>query len=121
MLLMMKSGTKLCLSIKNIRWRSLWRHAYKADIAVGHNADQLIVIHDGKSGDMVFAHQLNGFADCIIGAYRYGVAYHSVFGLLYFGYFVSLCLYAHVFMNDAYAAASCHGNCHCGFRYRVQV
>ena len=107
-----------------------WRHdgghgqiqtRFKTQIAVGHDADNLAVLHHGQSRHFAFALRTfcQQFADEFVGRHGYGVFHNAAFVAFHLAHRQSLLLRRHIFVDDADAAFLCHGNCQTRFGNRI--
>ena len=92
---------------------------FKAQIAVGENADQLSVLGDGHAGDLVLAHDLKGVTDSVGGRHGDGVDDHAAFRTLHLVDFIGLLLDGQVAMNNPEAALLGERDRHVRFRHGV--
>ena len=74
---------------------------FKAQVAVGENADQLAIVRNGDSGNLVFAHDLKRIANLVGGMHGDRVDDHAAFRALHFVNFVGLLIDGEVAMDDA--------------------
>src|ERR1035437_1671510 len=73
---------------------------FKAQVAVGENADQFAVLGDGDAGNLVFAHDLEGVAYSVGGRHGYRIDDHAAFRTLHLVDFVGLLLDGQVAVNN---------------------
>ncbi|SPF31568.1 hypothetical protein SBA1_100024 [Candidatus Sulfotelmatobacter kueseliae] len=89
---------------------------FKAQVAVGENADQLSVLGDGHAGDFVLAHDFERVRDPVGGMHGHRVDDHAAFRALHLVHFVGLLLDRQVAMNNAQAALLRQRDRHMRFR-----
>ena len=77
---------------------------FKAQIAVGENADQLAVVRNGDAGNLVLAHHLKRIAHLVRSVHSDRVDDHATFRALHFVDFVGLLIDGEVAMDDANSA-----------------
>ena len=88
----------------------------KAQIAVGENADQLAVLNNRNTRNLVLAHKFVRVRNGINGRKEKRVHNNAVFGTLYLIDFVNLLFNAHILVDNANAALTSNRNCHFGLR-----
>ena len=76
----------------------------EAQVAIGENAHQLAVFHDGHARNPVVLHHLERLGDLLIGSHRDRVHNHAAFTALDPVDLLRLSLNGHVPMDDADAA-----------------
>ena len=77
---------------------------FKAQIAIGENADQLAVLGDGHARDAIALHQRERVGNFLLGLDGDRVHDHAAFTALHAVHFFGLPLDGHVAMDDADAA-----------------
>ena len=77
---------------------------FKAQVAVGKNADELAVLGDGHAGNLVLAHDLERIADSVRGRHGDRIDDHATFRTLHLVDFVGLLLDGQVAVNNPEAA-----------------
>ena len=85
---------------------------FKFQVPVGQNAHQAAVLADGDAGDAVFAHQLVGLCQRMLGGQVEGPVDDAVFRTLDPVYVVRLLLDGHTFVHNADAALTGDGDGH---------
>src|SRR5437016_9351186 len=77
---------------------------FEAQIAIGQNAYEFLVLGDRNAGNLVAAHQVEGICNFVIGREGDGVHDHSALGAFYLVYLIGLPLNREIAVNHAHAA-----------------
>ena len=88
---------------------------FEAEIAVGEDADQLLVLGYGHARDAVAAHDFQRIGDLLVGRHGDGIDNHAAFRALDLVHFAGLLLDVEVAMDNAQSALLRHGNGHARF------
>ena len=91
----------------------------KAEIAVGENADQSLVLGDRHAGNFVFAHHLQSVGNLVIRAHGHRIDDHATLGTFYLVHLFGLLLYGQVAVNNAQATLLGQSDSHVGFGHCV--
>ena len=85
---------------------------FKTQIAVGHDADNLAVLHHRQPRHFAFALRTlrQQFANEFVGRHGHGVFHNAAFVAFHLAHCQSLLLGRHIFVDDADAAFLRHGN-----------
>src|SRR5271170_6504263 len=83
---------------------------FEAKVAVGENSGEAGAASDGKAGDAVLSHDLEGLRDGDVRRDGDGVDDHAGFGALHAVDFFALAVDGNVAMNDADTALACDGD-----------
>ena len=92
---------------------------FKAEVAVGQDADQLSVFGNRHAGDTIAAHQLLRVAHLMLGRKIERIGDNAVFASLDLVHHRRLRFNGHILMNNAQSAFTCNGNRHLVIRDRV--
>ena len=85
---------------------------FKAEVAVGEDADQLFAARNGHAGNLIAAHHFEGVGDELIGPDGDGVDNHAALRALHLVDLAGLVNNGEITMHDADAALLRHGNGH---------
>ena len=83
---------------------------FKAQVAVGQNAHELLAPGNGHAGNAVLGHQGLRIANQVIGREEERIGDHAMLAALDLVHLRSLLINGHVFVNDAQTALTRHGN-----------
>ena len=82
----------------------------EAEVAVGEDADELLLLGDRDAGDLEAAHDFEGGGDGLVGGDGDGVNDHAAFGTLYLVDLARLLIDGEIAVNDAEASLLRHGD-----------
>ena len=83
---------------------------FETQIAVGENADEFAVFRDRHAADTVAFHERHGVADEVVGFEIERIGNNAVFRPFYLIDLFGLLFDRHIFMDNAHAALSRHGD-----------
>ncbi len=92
---------------------------FEAQIAIGEDADELLVLGYRHAGNAVVTHDLQRVGDLVIGRHGDGIDDHAAFRALHLVDFAGLLLDGEVAMDDAESALLRHCDGHAGFGHGV--
>ena len=92
---------------------------FKTEVTVCDDAENLLSVNNRNAANLMLCAHGDNVANEHIGSHRNGVTDDTGFVALDASDFVSLCIWAHILMNDADAAFLGHGDSKCGFGNRI--
>ena len=112
-------GTVTRLSLVITSEMGMFGAVFKAQVAIGQNADELVALGDRNAGDAIALHQFERVGDLVVRRHGDRIDDHAAFRALHFVDFAGLLLDGEIAMDDAESALLRHGNGQARFRHGV--